>query len=103
MSGVYFLFLKAIPLLLPFETLHHSVYFVFNFLLQLHISNAFMNRSSFFPSSMFLIHKEQHSKYNFYKLLFYFQTKFILSSQHVKCSTQLSKNTYSSSGTAVRF
>jgi hypothetical protein len=51
MSGVYFLkFLKVIFLLSPFEKLHHSLFYLsilfFNILLQHHVSNAFMTRSS---------------------------------------------------------
>jgi len=54
MSGICFLrFLKVIFLLSPFEKLYYfvilSVHFIFNILLQHHVSNAFMTLSSFFP------------------------------------------------------
>jgi hypothetical protein len=52
MSGVYFLkFLNVVFLLSPFEKFRHSLlYFIFNILLQHHVSNAFMTLSSFSPT-----------------------------------------------------
>jgi len=74
MSGVYFLkFLKLIFLFSPFEKLYHSLFYpsilfltIFsNTLFQMHLRTSL----HFFLGSMFLIHKEQHFKYNFLYLI----------------------------------
>jgi len=65
----FFKFLTVIFILSPFEKLHHSLFYptilfltffsgtVFQMYLQLFLH--------FFLGSIFLIHKEQHSKYNY--------------------------------------
>ena len=69
MSGVYFfkIFKSNLSSFTLWKTSSFfilSVHFIFNILLQHRVSNAFMALSSFFLGSMFLILKEQHSKYN---------------------------------------
>jgi len=70
MSGLYFFkFLKVIFLLSPFEKLHHSLLclsilfliFFSSSMFQMHVRPSL----HFFLGSLFLIHKEQHSEYNF--------------------------------------
>ena len=61
-------FLKAIFLLLLFEKLHHSIFYLSILFLTFLSSSMFQMRLwpslLFFFGSVFLIHKEQHSKYN---------------------------------------
>ena len=72
MSGVFFFFfllLKIIFLLSPFEKLHHSLFYLSILLLTFFSSTMFQMHLRpflhFFLGSMFLIHKEQHSKFSF--------------------------------------
>ena len=53
-----------------------SVHFIFNILLQHHVSNAFMTVPSFFLRPIFLIQKSNTPNTTFYKFL-YFQNKVI--------------------------
>jgi hypothetical protein len=75
MSGVYFLrFFKAIFLLSPSEKLHHSLFYLSILFLTFLSSSMFQMHLwpslHFFLRSIFLIHKQQHSKYNFICLSF---------------------------------
>ena len=76
MSGVYFLsFLKVIFRLSPFEKLHHSLFylpalfltFFSNTMFQMNLRPFF----NFFLGSIFLIHKQQYAKYNFFMSFFF--------------------------------
>ena len=58
-----------------------SVQFIYNIPLQLHVSTAFATLSSFSLRSLFLIHKLQHSKYNFSYVSFLFPNLF----EHRSC------------------
>jgi hypothetical protein len=78
MSGFYFFkFLKVIFLLSPFGKLHHSLFclsilfltFLSRAIFQMHLRPPL----HFSLRSLFLIHKQQHSKYNF--LCFFFISK----------------------------
>ena len=72
MSGVYFFrFLRVIFFLLPFEKLHHSLFylsilfltFISSTLFQIHLQPSL----HYFLGPIFLIHNEQQSKYNPFK------------------------------------
>jgi len=74
MNGVYFFkFLKVNFLLSPFEKLYHSLFYLSILFLTFFSSTMFQMHlrpfRNFFLGSIFLIHKEQYSKYNFLKSL----------------------------------
>jgi hypothetical protein len=94
MSGFYFLkFLKLIFLLSPFEKLHHSLFylsilfltFFSNSIFQLHLRPSL----HFFLRSIFLSHKEQHSKYNFSEIFFISKLRLF---EHSSCFLLLNIN-----------
>jgi hypothetical protein len=69
MASVFLRFLRVFFLLLPFVKLHHSLYCRSVLLLTFFSSTTFQiylwPSLNFLLGSMFLIHKEQHTKYNF--------------------------------------
>jgi hypothetical protein len=95
MVSIYFLLFSCIPffinlffknfkiifLLSPFEKLHHSSFYLSILFSTLFSNTTFQTHlqpSLRFPLwSMFLTHKQQHSKYNFLKFVFYLQTNVI--------------------------
>ena len=80
-------FCKVIFLLSPFEKLHHSLpslstlclTFFSNTMFQTHL-RPFLH---LFLGSLFLIHKQQRSKYDFTRFFFQFQTKVIRIEQQI--------------------
>ena len=86
MSGVYFFrFLETIFLLSPFEKLHHSLFYLPILFLAFLSSSMFQMylwpSLNFLLRSVFLIHKQQHSKYNFYKFLLFSQLRLFVHSR----------------------
>jgi hypothetical protein len=70
MSDVYFLrFLKAVFLFSPSEKRHHSLFYLPILFLTFFSSTMFQMHLwlylNFLLESLFVIHKDQHSKYNF--------------------------------------
>jgi hypothetical protein len=97
-------FLKVIFLVSPFVKLHHSLFYTSILFLTFFSSTLFQTHLRPFLhvllGPMFLIHKEQHSKYNFISFFFYFPSKLF---EQCSCFLLLNINLASLIGCIVFF